>query len=88
MVKMSLLVMAALTILIGIGLRWREERMAATKEERMAATKPVAKGAPPGWLATQKRAMNRWVTAAAMAAVATIVLLGGLHWARQISGGW
>ena len=80
MVKMSLLVMVALTLLIGMGLRWREERMAATR--------PVAKGARAGWLATQKRAMNRWVTAAAMAAVATIVLLGGLHWARQISGGW
>ena len=80
MVKMSLLVMAALTILIGMGLRWREERMAAAK--------PVAKGVRPGWLATQKRAMNRWVTAAALAALATIVLLGGLHWARQISGGW
>jgi hypothetical protein len=77
---MSLLVMAALTILIGVGLRWREERMAATK--------PVAKGPRPGWLAAQKRAMNRWVTAAALAALATIVLLGGLHWARQISGGW
>lgn len=80
MAKMSLLVMAALTILIGMGLRWREERMTATK--------PVAKGPRPGWLATQKRAMNRWVTAAALAALATIVLLGGLHWARQISGGW
>ncbi len=80
MVKMSLLVMAALTILIGMGLRWREERMAAAK--------PAAKGPRPGWLATQKRAMNRWVTAAALAALATIVLLGGLHWARQISGGW
>ena len=81
MVKMSLLVMAALTILIGMGLRWREDRMAAA---RPAAKAPRAGG----WLATQKRAANRWVTAAAIAAVATIVLLGGLHWVRQISGGW
>ncbi len=81
MVKMSLLVMAALTILIGMGLRWREERMAAAKPA-------AAKRPRPGWLAIQKRAMNRWVTAAALAALATIVLLGGLHWARQISGGW
>ena len=81
MVKISLLVMAALTVLIGMGLRWREDRMAAAK--------PVAaKGPRAGWLATQKHAMNRWVTAAAIAAVATIVLLGGLHWVRQMSGGW
>ncbi len=44
MVKMSLLVMVALTLLIGMGLRWREERMAA-------AAKPAAKGPRPGWLA-------------------------------------
>ena len=80
MVKMSLLVMLALTLLIGMGLRWREERMAAAR--------PVAKGPRLGWLARQKRAMNRWVTAAALATLATIVLLGGLHWARQIAGGW
>ena len=78
---MSLLVMAALTVLIAMGLRWREERMAATR--------PVAKGARrPGWLDLQKRAANRWVTAAALAALATIVILGGLHWVRQIPGGW
>jgi hypothetical protein len=80
MVKMSLLVMAALTVLIFMGLRWREERMAAAK--------PAAKGPRPGWLAVQKRAANRWVTAAAIAALATIVLLGGLHWVRELSGGW
>ena len=80
MVKMSLLVMAALTLLIRMGLRWREERIAALR--------PAAKGPRLGWLATQKREMNRWVTAAALAALATIVLLGGLHWARQLSGGW
>jgi len=80
-VKVSLLVMLALTLLIGMGLRWREERMAALR--------PVAKRAPrPGWLATQKRVMNRWVTAAAFGTLATIVLLGGLHWLRQIAGGW
>ena len=78
---MSLVVMAALTLLIGMGLRWREERMAATR--------PVAKGARrPGWLDLQKRAANRWVTAAALAALATIVLLGGLHWLRYLQEGW
>ena len=80
MVKMSLLIMVALTILIRMGLRWREERMAAVR--------PAAKGPRLGWIAAQKRELNVWVTAAALAALATIVLLGGLHWARQISGGW
>ena len=82
MAKMSLLVMAAFTVLIFMGLRWREERIAD------AAKRPAAKGPRPGWLATQKRAANRWVTAAALAALATIVLLGGLHWIRELSGGW
>ncbi len=80
MVKTSLLIMVALTILIRMGLRWREERMAAVR--------PAAKGPRLGWIAAQKRELNVWVTAAALAALATIVLLGGLHWARQISGGW
>ncbi len=80
MVKTSLLIMVALTILIRMGLRWREERMAAVR--------PAAKGPRLGWIAAQKRELNVWVTAAALAALATIVLLGGLHWVRQISGGW
>ena len=79
MVKMSLLVMAALTVLIFMGLRWREERMEAVRQ---------AKAPRMGWLATKKRDMNHWVTAAALAALATIVILGGLHWVRQIAGGW
>ena len=76
---MSLLVMVALTLLIFMGLRWREERMAAAR---------AAKVPRPGWLAAKKRDMNRLVTAAALATLATIVLLGGLHWARQMAGGW
>ncbi|GAA0605437.1 hypothetical protein GCM10009416_48600 [Craurococcus roseus] len=81
MAKMSLLLMAVLTVLVFMGLRWREERMAS-------AAKPAPKAPRPGWLATQKRAANRWVTAAAIAALATIVLLGGIHWVRELSGGW
>ena len=80
MVKMSLLIMAALTFLIRVGLRWREERIAALR--------PAARSPRLGWLATQKREVNRWVTAAALAALATIVLLGGLHWVRELHGGW
>jgi hypothetical protein len=78
---MSLLVMLALTLLIFMGLRWREERMAATRPR-------AAKAPRVGWLAAKKRDMNRLVTAAALATGATIVILGGLHWVRQISGGW
>ena len=78
---MSLLVMLALTLLIFMGLRWREERMSATR--------PTAAKAPRlGWLAAKKRDVNRLVTAAALASGATIVLLGSLHWVRQLSGGW
>ena len=80
MVKMSLLVMVVFTFVIRMGLRWREERMAALR--------PAAKGPRLGWIAAQKREINVWVTAAALGVLATLVLLGGLHWARQLSGGW
>ena len=72
MVKASLLVMAVLTVLFSIGLRWRENRVAALRPP----------GSRPGWIAAQKRKANRWVTAAALAAVATMLVLGGLHWLR------
>ncbi len=81
MVKMSLLVMVALTILIRMGLRWREEHVAALRP-------PTAKGPRLGWIAAQKRELNVWVTAAALGVVATLALLGGLHWVRQLSEGW
>ena len=72
MMKASLLLMMVLTVLASMGLRWREKR---------------AVGAPrPGWVATQKRAINRWVTAAAIAAVVTLAVLGGLHWLRVWQG--
>jgi hypothetical protein len=77
LIKASLLVMAVLTVLISIGLRWREERLAVLRPR---------KGPRPGWIAAQKRKVNRWVTAAALAAVATLVVLGGLHWLRVWQG--
>ena len=80
MVKMSLLVMLVLTLVIRTGLRWREDRMASLR--------PSAKGPRLGWIATQKREINVWVTAAALGVLATLVLLGGLHWIRQLQGGW
>ncbi len=78
MVKLSLFVMAGLTVLIAIGLRWREERVTALR--------PAVAPARGGWLALQKRKLNRWVTAAALAAVATMLVLGGINWLRIWQG--
>ena len=72
MMKTSLLLMVVLTVLASIGLSWREKR---------GVTAPR-----PGWVAMQKRAINRWVTAAAIAAVVTLAVLGGLHWLRVWQG--
>jgi hypothetical protein len=80
-VKLSLLVMAGLTVLIAIGLRWREERV-ETLRPRAAGGRPSTGG----WLAVQKRKLNRWVTAAALAAVATMLVLGGINWLRIWQG--
>ena len=76
MVKASLLIMGVLTVLVAMGLRWREERLPLTKG-------PVSRR---GWVATQKAKANRWVTAAAIAAIGTTVLLGGLHWLKLLQG--
>jgi len=75
MVKLSVLVMAGLTVVIAMGLRWREERMAAQR----AIPRP-------GWLAQRKNSLNRWVTAAALATVATLLFLGGINWLRIWQG--
>ena len=77
MIKLSLVILAVLTVLISIGLRWREERVAAV---RAAAPR---RG---GWLAAQKKKLNRWVTAASLATLVTILVLGGLHWLRVLQG--
>jgi len=75
MVKTSLLIMAVLTVLVAMGLRWREERV------------PLVKAAQrPGWIAAQKAKANRWVTAAAISAIGTTVILGGLHWLKLLQG--
>jgi hypothetical protein len=81
MVKASIAMLVVLTALVFLALGWRERRLAAQ------AAKP-----PPrlGWLARQKARANRLLTAAAIAAVGTMLLLGGLHWLRvlQGTGGW
>lgn len=71
MIRLSLFAMVALTILIAMGLRWREERFAAQRQA--ARVNIVARG---------KRTVNRWVTAAALAVATTMIVLGGLHWLR------
>ncbi|MGG5809245.1 hypothetical protein [Falsiroseomonas sp. CW058] len=71
MVKASLLVMAILTVLIAMGLRWREGRA-----PQVAARNRL------DLLARGKKGLDRWVTAAALAAVFTLLVAGGLHWLR------
>ena len=75
--KTSLLILAGLTVLISIGLRWREERVGAMR--------PAA-GPRRGWVAAQKHKLNRWLTAATLAAVLTLLVLGGLHWLKVWQG--
>lgn len=71
MVKASLLIMVVLTVLISMGLRWREQRMPIVAQQKRL-----------GLMARGKKGLDRWVTAAALAAVATLAVFGGLHWLR------
>jgi hypothetical protein len=76
MVKASVFIVAVLTVLIAMGLRWREQRM-----PQVAAQKRL------GLLARSKKGVDRWVTAAAIAVVVTLAVLGGLNWLRVWQGG-
>jgi len=82
-IKTSLLIMTALTVLISMLLSWRERRMAAARP-----APPPVRGrrtpARPGLVARARLGLDRWVTAAAIAAILTIAVLGGLHWLRVI----
>ncbi|TPG46349.1 hypothetical protein EAH89_24905 [Roseomonas nepalensis] len=78
MIKASLLIMTVLTVLIAMLLSWRERRLAAARP----APLPRKKARPPGLLARGKVSLDRWVTAAAIAAILTTAVLGGLHWLR------
>ena len=80
MLRLSLFFMVGLTIAISIGLRWREEKVAASRP------RPARLPTPQGWIAAQKKKINRWITAAALAAVATLLFLGGINWLRVWQG--
>lgn len=71
--KASFAVMVFLTVATFWLLTWRERR---------APRNSAAKGVVQGWVARQKATANRWVTAAAIAAGGTTLLMGGLHWLR------
>lgn len=71
MVKLSLLVMIVLTVIIATGLRWREQRMPQVNKARRLDI-----------LARGKKGLDRWVTAAALATVFTLVVVGGLQWLK------
>ncbi|UFN50660.1 hypothetical protein LPC08_08615 [Roseomonas sp. OT10] len=77
MIKASLLLMLLLTVLVWFGLRWRDAQVAPP-----AAPPGRRKPRPPSLIARGKAGIDRWVTAAAIGAIGTIVLMGGLHWLR------
>ena len=84
MIKASLVIMTVLTILIAMLLSWRERRMTLARP-----AVPAVRGRTPrrpGFLARSKAGLDRWVTAAAIAALLTIAVLGGLHWLRVFHG--
>ncbi|WP_160000678.1 hypothetical protein [Roseomonas sp. 18066] len=86
MIKASLLIMLLLTIMVGMGLRWRQGRLEATRLAAARAAPAPPRGrrasARPGLLARGKAGIDLWITAAAIASVVTILLMGGLHWIK------
>jgi hypothetical protein len=77
MIKASVLLMLALTVLIAMGLRWREGRMASPALQKPRRTS----------LGTRfKTRANRWVNAAAIAVLVTILIMGGLQWLKVWQG--
>jgi hypothetical protein len=71
LVKASILIVAVLTVLIAMGLKWRDQRLPQVANQKRL-----------GLLGRGKKGIDRWVTAAALAVVATLVVLGGLHWLK------
>ncbi|KAA2213293.1 hypothetical protein [Teichococcus oryzae] len=73
MIKASLLLMLLLTVLIGMGLRWRQDRVPQVGAARRGRQ---------GFLARGKARIDLWITAAAIASLISMLLMGGLHWIR------
>ena len=76
MMKLSLFFMIGLTVVIAMGLRWREGRLPLVPQRKRMDI-----------LARGKRGFDRWVTAAALAALFTLLVFGGLYWLRIWQGG-
>ena len=76
MAKASLLIVGVLTVLIAMGLRWREQRMPQVAQQKRT-----------GMLARGRKGVDRWVTAAAIAVMVTLLVIGGLNWLRVWQGG-
>ena len=79
MIKASLLLMLGLTVLVAMTLRWRERLHPPAPPQPAARTRRPRR---PSLLREGKRTLDRWVTAAAIAACLTIVLMGGLHYLK------
>jgi hypothetical protein len=75
-VKASLLIMLVLTVLFATGLRWREQRIPQVAQQKKRL----------GLVARGKKGLDRWVTAAALAAFFTLLVLGGLQWLNVWQG--
>jgi hypothetical protein len=75
MVKTSIVMLIVLTVLITMLLGWREQRMLAGKPQPRL-----------GWFARKKALINRIFAAAAIAAIGTMLILGGIHWLRVAQG--
>lgn len=73
MIKASVFLMAAITVGIAFLLGRLEQRRPQT--------------ARLGLMARGKRGLNRWVNAAALAVLITLLVMGGLHWWRVLSAG-
>lgn len=75
MVKTSILILIVLTVLITMLLGWREQRLSAGRVSPRL-----------GWFARKKNFINRVFAAAAIAAIGTMLILGGIHWLRVAQG--
>ena len=71
MIRASVVVVLILTFVIATGLRWREEKQGKAPKHGFLDI-----------IGRTKHSLNRYVTAAALAVVVTVVVMGGLQWLR------